>query len=360
MSKLNKYYDIIENKATKTAEILIYGEIGDSFWQETITARQFVTDFRNLEKNNDLINIRINSPGGSVWDGQAIFNAISNSSKEIHTYNDGLCASMAAVLLLAAKPENVHAAKNSLLMLHAPMTGARGNRKDIENVLATLDKVQESLIISICEKTGLKKDDVSAKYFDYSDHWFTADEAKAEGLYANVDDYEAENVPKNAASLKFSDLVKQFEPSNTIFANWIGRIAPESSIITETDDNFNFIDMDINKIRAAYNLTEEKYPTEEDVLNYVQAREQELADSIAALATAETELAARTADLATSDQAVADANLTIQQLTARVTELEAGPGATTATAIAEGDEGADEPISDFRSAFAEANKFKTK
>jgi ATP-dependent Clp endopeptidase proteolytic subunit ClpP len=353
MADLNKYYDIIENKATKTAEILIYGEIGDSFWQETITARQFVTDFRNLEKNNDRINIRVNSPGGSVWDGQAIFNVISTSLKEIHTYNDGLCASMAAVLLLAAKPENVHAAKNSLLMLHSPMTGARGNRKDIENVLAVLDKVQESLVTSLCEKTGLNKDDVTARYFDYTDHWFTADEAKAEGLYVNVDDYEAENVPQNAASLKFADLVKQFEPSNTTFANWIGRIAPESKIIPVTEDTLIFIDMDINKIRAAYNLTEDKYPTEEDVLNYVHAREQELADSIAARETAES-------NLETANNTIAERDTTIVGLNARITVLEAGPGAITATAITDGDEGADEPVSDFRSAFAEAIKFKNK
>jgi hypothetical protein len=90
----------------------------------------------------------------------------------------------------------------------------------------------------------------------------------------------------------------------------------------------------------------------------------EMAEAVEAALTATeivaTELAARTAELATSDQAVADANLTIQQLTARVTELESGPGAITATAITDGDEGADEPVSDFRSAFAEANKFKTK
>ena len=82
--------------------------------------------------------------------------------------------------------------------------------------------------------------------------------------------------------------------------------------------------------------------------------------ALTAAETAVTDLAARTAELATSEQAVADANTTIDDLTARIAELETGPGASTATAIAEGDEGADEPISDFRGAFAEANKFKTK
>ena len=353
MATKNKYFDIISNKAAKTAEVLIYGVIGESWWEESTTARKFVRDFRNLEKDHDTINIRINSPGGSVFDGLAIYNAISSSTKDVHTYNDGLCASMAAVLLLAPKQENVHPAKNSLLMLHSPSTGAWGNRTVLENALAVLDKVQKVLITSICEKTGLDETEVEKKYFDYKDHWFTASEAEEAGLYANVEDFEAENVPQNASNMKLSDLMKLFEPSNTIFSNWIGRIAPESSIITETDDNFNFIDMDINKIRAAYNLTEEKYPTEEDVLNYVAAREQELADSIAARETAES-------NLETANATIAERDSTIEGLNARVTELEAGAGAPPANAFAEGDGGVDEPISDFRSAFAEANKYKTK
>lgn len=353
MTTKNKYYDIIQNKATKIAEVLIYGVIGDSWWEESITARKFVRDFKNLEKDHDIINIRINSPGGSVFDGLAIFNAMSGSTKEIHAYNDGLCASMAAVLLLAPKPENVHPAKNSLLMLHSPSTGAWGNRLEIEKALDILDKVQKVLVTSICEKTGLDEAEVEKKYFDYKDHWFTAAEAQEAGLYANVEEDEVENVPQNAAALKFSDLIKLFEPSNSIFTDWIGRIAPESAIKPETDDTLNFIDMDINKIRAAYNLTEEKYPTEQDVLNYVQAREKELADSIAAKETAES-------NLATANATIADRDTTINGLNARITALEAGPGAQSANAITEGDGGADEPISDFHSAFAEANKFKTK
>lgn len=262
MTTKNKYYDIFENKAKKSAEVLIYGVIGESWWEESITARQFVRDFRNLEKDHDIINIRINSPGGSVWDGQAIFNVISNSSKEIHTYNDGLCASMAAVLLLSAKPENVHPAKNSLLMLHSPIIGAYGNKKDIENVLQVLDKIQTALVTSVCEKTGLDKEAVESKYFDYKDHWFTAEEAKAEGLYSQVDDYEAENVPQNASAMKFSDLVKQFEPSDSIFVNWIGSIAPKNK------SNSNFIDMNIKVLAKACGLPDDA--TEQDVLDWIE------------------------------------------------------------------------------------------
>lgn len=343
MTTKNKYFDIIQNKATKTAEVLIYGVIGDSWWEESITARQFVRDFRALEKDHDTINIRINSPGGSVFDGLAIYNAISASSKDIHTHNDGLCASMAAVLLLAPKPENVHPAKNSLLMLHSPSTGAWGNRLALENALEVLDKVQKVLVTSICDKTGLDEAEVEKKYFDYKDHWLTASEAEDAGLYAQVEDFEAENVPQNASAMKLSDLMKLFEPTNTIFTNWIGRIAPESKITPETDDTLIFTDMDISKIRALYPvLTEDKYPTEESVLNYLTQREKDFTDLQTAKDKAETDLAT--------------ANQTIKDKDAELVAMGKKPGAESAVATPETDKidddvkDEDKPAGDFFSA----------
>jgi len=343
MTTKNKYYDIIQNKATKSAEVLIYGVIGESWWEESITARRFVRDFKNLEKDHDIINVRINSPGGSVFDGLAIFNALSSSSKEIHTYNDGMCASMAAVLLLAPKPENVHPAINSLLMLHSPSTGAWGNRLVLENALEVLDKVQKVLVTSVCEKTGLDEAEVEKKYFDFKDHYFTAEEAQAEGLYAQVEDYEAENVIQNAASLKFSDLVKLFEPTSSIFTDWIVRIAPENSIPPETEDTLIFTDMDISKIRAMYPvLTEDKYPTEESVLDYLAKRENEFTDLEQAKIKAENDLAT--------------ANQTIKDKDAELVALGKKPGAESATVITDNDnldtEDKDEPAKDFMSAFS--------
>ena len=348
-----QYYSIIENKAAKTAEILIYGVIGDSWWEESINARRFVSDFRKIEKENDIINIRINSPGGSVYDGLAIFNAISSSTKEVHTYNDSLCASMAAVLLLAPAPENVHPAKNSLLMLHSPSTGAWGNKPEIEKAIEVLDKCQQVLIKSICEKTGLDEKEVEQKYFDYKDHWLTADEARDAGLYIQVEDEGAENVPQNAAGMKFSDLVKLFEPSNSVLPDWINRVAPpaeESIIETETATDTqqpNIIDMDIQKIRDAYGLTDEKYNDEAAVLAYITDREQKYNELQTAKDKAD-------ADLATANQ-------TISEKDAEIADLKKEPGANPASAPLDTDPkntpaDGDEPAGSFSEAFAKNMK----
>lgn len=350
--KREQYYTIVEDKASKTAEVLIYGLIGESWWEESITARRFVSDFRKLEKENDIINVRINSPGGSVYDGLAIFNAISGSAKEVHTYNDGLCASMAAVLLLAPKPENVHPAKNSLLMLHSPSTGAWGNRLELENALEVLDKVQQSLITSICEKTGLDAKDVEEKYFDYKDHWLSADEAREAGLYLQVESEEAENVPQNISGMKFSDLVKLFEPTDSVFANWINRVAPpfnnEPEVVdgpTPTPETMQpiFIDMDIQKIRDAYGLTDDKYNEESAVLAYIADREQKQIDLQAAKDKAET-------DLATANQTIAEKD-------AEIAALKQEPGDKPASATLDTDPNTapadgDKPAESFGEAFA--------
>lgn len=75
----NPFYSIIKNQSEDILEMLIYGTIGD----ET-TAKKFVEDFQELGKTAKRINIRINSPGGSVWDGLPIFNVIRQFSYTVY------------------------------------------------------------------------------------------------------------------------------------------------------------------------------------------------------------------------------------------------------------------------------------
>lgn len=330
-----KYYSYVTDKESKTVEILIYGVIGDSWFEESTTAKQFVSEFRKLEKEYDRINIRLNSPGGSCFDGLAICNAISQSKKEIHTYNDGLCASMAAVILLSVSPENVHPAKNSLLMIHSPSTGAWGNKRQIEDAITILDKVQKSLVTTICAMTGKEDEEVEKLYFDYQDHWFTTDEANEAGLYlySSIEDYEAENIPQNASTMKFSDLVRHFEPSDTLFQKRINR---------ETLENKNSIEthMDITLLREAYSLPEDS--TEADILDHINNREKEISDLKQAKEKAENELATAKKSLEDKD--------------AEIAALSNEAGEKPATAIVETDAkpktGDPEPAKDFGNAFA--------
>lgn len=335
-----KYYNLIVDKESKTTEILIYGVIGDSWFEESTTARQFVADFRNAEKDSDRINIRLNSPGGSVFDGLAIFNAISASKKEIHTYNDGVCASMAAVLLESVSQDNIHPAKNSLFMIHSPSTCACGNKAQLQEAINVLDKCQSALVASICKNTGLDEKDVEKKYFDNKDHWFTADEALAEGFYSKIEDDEVENVPQNASTMKYSDLIKFFEPKNSIL--WPEDETSDEEEEDTPDEILDFIDMDIKKLTAAYKLPEDS--SEDAILAHITKREQEIATLTTAKTKAET-------DLATANQTIKDKDAEITALKGTT------PGAPPAIAPIDTDPkppaGEPEGAKDFGTAFAE-------
>ncbi|MCH5690033.1 Clp protease ClpP [Niabella sp. W65] len=122
---------LIINKANSdVAEILLYGYIGEF----DLSANAFVRELRALEKDYSKINIRINSAGGSVFEGIAIYNAILSSTAEINTYIDGLAASMASIIALAGK--RVYISNNATYMTHLPSTYTSGNSDNIKEAPA--------------------------------------------------------------------------------------------------------------------------------------------------------------------------------------------------------------------------------
>ena len=163
--------------AQASAEILIYGDIGDSWWGESVTASQFVKDINALSA--DQITVRINSYGGSVHDGVAIHNAMKRHSATIDVQIDGLAASIASLIAMAG--DKVTIAENALLMIHAPLTGVWGNAVSLREAADMLDTHSRAVATSYASKSGKSAEDVLALLSDGKDHWFTAAEALAEG-----------------------------------------------------------------------------------------------------------------------------------------------------------------------------------
>ncbi len=305
------YYKIL-NKADKEADILLYGVIGTSWWEESVTAKRFVMDFKELEKTCTRINIHINSPGGSVFDGLAIFNTVQQSKTEIHTYNDGMAASMGAVILCAGG--TVHTAKNALMMLHAPMGGAYGTAKDIQNYLTILDKVKNSLISCLESKTGKKTEDIEKAYFDFNDHWLTADEAKKEGFVDEIEEKEVK-LPENITSMAYSDIVNQFDdlmsksPKSFNVVSWFNNF-----FTNKTDDEMN-----LSELIKVCNLDAKSSETQvlEHIKNLVSGHDALKADK----EKAEGDLKAEQDAHAATTQKLTEANSQIEN-------LKTGPGAT--------------------------------
>ena len=163
----------------KQTEVVIFDEIGR--WG--ITAKDFATALKEIPEDH-AITVRINSPGGSVFDGYAIFNALKARSAQITTKIEGLAASMASVIALAGS--KVTAAVNSIVMIHNPWSGVSGDSDDLRKMADLLDKLTGQLVGIYAAKTGLPEADVRAAMD--AETWFTGAEAKEWGLVDEVTD----------------------------------------------------------------------------------------------------------------------------------------------------------------------------
>lgn len=165
------------------AEILIYGDIGESWWEETTSARNFVAELQALDV--DAITVRINSMGGSVPDGLAIYNAMRRHRAQITTEIDGMAMSIASLIALGG--DTVCMAENAIYMIHAPWTYAAGNASELRDQADQLDTWAKAMATSYAAKTG-KQEEMLALLTDGKDHYYTAAEALALGLIDTITD----------------------------------------------------------------------------------------------------------------------------------------------------------------------------
>jgi ATP-dependent protease ClpP protease subunit len=147
------WYAISEAIDDDSAEVSIYDEIGG--WG--VSAKQFLSDISKLSGKH--LHLRINSPGGSVVEGTAIFNALRRHKGGVTVHIDALAASMASVIAMSGAP--VLIADNALLMIHNPWTLAMGDAEELRKTADILDKLKASIRNAYTRKTGLEEDRVT-------------------------------------------------------------------------------------------------------------------------------------------------------------------------------------------------------
>ncbi len=161
-------------------EILIYGDIGPSwFAEQSVEARDVVDALEDLN-GADPIHVRINSHGGALADGVAIYNALRRHEADIVTEIDGYAYSVGSLIAMAG--DTIRMPDNTMLMIHAPWAGVDGNAADMREAANVLDK-HASTMASAYERGGKVDADAVAGWLDGSkDHYFTALEARNAGL----------------------------------------------------------------------------------------------------------------------------------------------------------------------------------
>ena len=172
-----KWYNI-QNKAGETADIYIFDEIGTY----GVTAQDFISEIKGLKDMP--INLRINSLGGDVFDGMAMYNVIKRREAKTTVYIEGIAASIATIIALGA--DEVIMAENSLFMIHNAWGGTSGEAKDMRKTAETLDKITSELTDIYVKKTGLSYDTLAEMMDEES--WLNADEAFALGFIDTISD----------------------------------------------------------------------------------------------------------------------------------------------------------------------------
>ena len=172
-----KWYNI-QNKAGETADVYIFDEIGTY----GITAQEFITDIKDLKDTP--INLRINSLGGDVFDGMAMYNVIKRRDAKTTVYIEGIAASIATIISLGA--DEVVMAENSLFMIHNAWGGTMGEAKDMRKTAETLEKITGELTDIYRKKTGLSYDAL-AEMMD-EETWLNANEALEMGFIDTISD----------------------------------------------------------------------------------------------------------------------------------------------------------------------------
>lgn len=172
---------IVRAAGEDVVEVLIYGDIGESWYGESVTAKAFVEQLQGIKA--ETINVRINSYGGSVSDGIAIYNALKRHPAEIIVDIDGVAISIASMIAMAG--DTVRMADNARYMVHAPWGAASGNAEQMRQYADVLDGFAEAMSSAYIARTG-KPDQVLALLKDGADHWYSPQEALAFGFVDEI------------------------------------------------------------------------------------------------------------------------------------------------------------------------------
>jgi ATP-dependent protease ClpP protease subunit len=159
-----------------TGEVYLYQDIGPAD-MGGIDAKTFVDALAGV-KDASTLNVHINSAGGSVFEGVAIYNALHTFKGTVNIFIDGLAASIASVIAMAGT--TITMAPEAQMMVHLPYAIAAGNAKNLRAMADLLDRSETSLTSIYCKRTGLATAEVQAMLA--AETWLNAKEAVAKGF----------------------------------------------------------------------------------------------------------------------------------------------------------------------------------
>lgn len=271
-----KPFFTIDNKAA-VPQIYVEGIIGHD---------ADFTGFRNalsgiIDKGHKRCKMVINSGGGSMVEGFAIYDMLKNSGVVIEVEIIGMAASMAGVISQAASPGLLCIHSNASFMTHRPNTGVDGESDLLRSMADFADKLEIKAKAIFRNRTGLKDDDMADWFKPGSMKWFTAEEAVANGIadYIKVAPAATQTKPKEG----FTNIADAYKFYNCTPAS----DAPTPAHSTQTKDKMKKTILVLNAYKVQHTLTDESTDEQvsavvENALKAKDARIKELEDAAAA------------------------------------------------------------------------------
>lgn len=183
MPNQNLYYNVVDNKKEKSVNINIFGDISgfDYDWTDSTGIKKLS---RRLEDFNDYneINVYINSYGGELAEGLAIYNALKLNKATVNTYNIGFACSSASIVFMAG--DNRYMSKSSILMIHNVSQFAYGNSQDFKKIANDLEILNTVVLNSYLDKVALTEKELT-KMMD-KETFIDSDDALNWGFITNI------------------------------------------------------------------------------------------------------------------------------------------------------------------------------
>ncbi|WP_204955675.1 head maturation protease, ClpP-related [Metabacillus crassostreae] len=189
-------FAVVHDEENGVSELTIYGDIGESWWWETTSA----TDVDNALKSagsNDLI-IHLNSPGGSAFDGIAIYNRLKAHKGKVTIHVDGWACSAASIIAMAA--DELIMGAGSMLMIHEASTIVWGSKTLMRKEADMLEKLEDGIIDIYMTRATVEREEI--RNMVNEETWFSANEAVEIGFATSTAITEENNTSEDLAQLK--------------------------------------------------------------------------------------------------------------------------------------------------------------
>ena len=204
LKKVERKFETFFNEANETTEITIYGVIGDSWWEDSISASDIDSALKSVG-NGDLV-INLNSPGGDAFDGIAIYNRLKKHNGKVTINVDGWACSAASVIAMAA--DELIMGMGSMLMIHEASSLVWGTKQEMRKEADVLENLEDGIVDIYMTKANVEREEIRKMVDDET--WFSAQKAVEIG-FANSTATNSEGQTVTNLKSMITDLQNQIE-----------------------------------------------------------------------------------------------------------------------------------------------------